>query len=587
MGDAYPIWPSTLDKERDLYKRVCEGIADTATKGRGKVSRADADLFPELVKSTCERLRQALRDLDEVYRRCQPTPPVHRKRSDVQVTPPPQMRAGERNLPVVPNSVEDAEAFAQALGLKVGGAGGWEFAGDYDDKGLYAYNGKRKVFSGHAFFGTGGTEEEMRMPVYSRHRYRPWDSKDPNMPKSVQNKLLQYERWPETEDQQSEPLSSDSVVMAGVLSRDGPPLRPPPPKPLVEKHLERDAMPSARKRPVTPTGSVATAPARCRRRGTVCKGTAEASRSGPRWSLSWVQSPAAPQPPALQIPDWLERKESELYSVQNADYLNLPEAPRMQGIFAKRTIPAGSWLAEYMGERIKGAPGSSYTMSLPGGQKVDASAEELSNWSRYVNAPVHAVPYPFASDTTPGVENCLFIIRKGADGLYRPYICARREIPRGKELLLDYGDKTPIICGWSINGHVPNYISMKKIVRERFTVPAVQRWMDECSHVWTPGMLDDCRQRNGRYRINAEVRAESGELDEKEALARGIWESREEEPANVLRTLQETYWRSLPADLKYTIKRFRKKNIWSLSWVQSPAAPQPPALQLPDWLERK
>jgi cellobiose-specific phosphotransferase system component IIA len=74
---------------------------------------------------------------------------------------------------LVPRGPREAgKALAERLNLTIGGAGK-DFASDfYPDKGLYAYRSGR--FKGHAYFGTGGTFEQMRAPV-SGERYRPWD----------------------------------------------------------------------------------------------------------------------------------------------------------------------------------------------------------------------------------------------------------------------------------------------------------------------------------------------------------------------------------------------------------------------------
>jgi hypothetical protein len=79
----------------------------------------------------------------------------------------------ETSVMLVPRGPREAgKALAERLNLTIGGAGK-DFASDfYPDKGLYAYRSGR--FKGHAYFGTGGTFEQMRAPV-SGERYRPWD----------------------------------------------------------------------------------------------------------------------------------------------------------------------------------------------------------------------------------------------------------------------------------------------------------------------------------------------------------------------------------------------------------------------------
>ena len=52
-----------------------------------------------------------------------------------------------------------------ALGLSLGG-GGLEFASDFTSKGCYSYSSG--PYAGMAFFGTGGSEEEMAASVASQ-----------------------------------------------------------------------------------------------------------------------------------------------------------------------------------------------------------------------------------------------------------------------------------------------------------------------------------------------------------------------------------------------------------------------------------
>ncbi len=73
----------------------------------------------------------------------------------------------DATLPLTESAARD---IVQALGLELGGAG-FEFAGDYKQKGLYAY--KSGKYTGMAYFGTGGTEEEMLAPIVDDNKYRP------------------------------------------------------------------------------------------------------------------------------------------------------------------------------------------------------------------------------------------------------------------------------------------------------------------------------------------------------------------------------------------------------------------------------
>tara|TARA_Y100000813_G_scaffold197709_1_gene183626 strand:- start:1592 stop:3220 length:1629 start_codon:yes stop_codon:yes gene_type:complete len=64
---------------------------------------------------------------------------------------------------------EECKKVAESLGLQIGG-GGSPFAGNWSTKGLYAY--KTGKYAGMAFFGTGGTENQMKAPT-PLPRYRP------------------------------------------------------------------------------------------------------------------------------------------------------------------------------------------------------------------------------------------------------------------------------------------------------------------------------------------------------------------------------------------------------------------------------
>lgn len=65
---------------------------------------------------------------------------------------------------------EECKKVAESLGLKLGGHG-YPFAGNWETKGLYAY--KTGKYAGMAFFGTGGTEEQMKVPPPYPTSYRP------------------------------------------------------------------------------------------------------------------------------------------------------------------------------------------------------------------------------------------------------------------------------------------------------------------------------------------------------------------------------------------------------------------------------
>jgi hypothetical protein len=67
------------------------------------------------------------------------------------------------------NTENDCKKLAESLGLQIGG-GGFSFAGPYETKGLYSYNSGK--YAGMAFFGRGGTEEQMKASVHGQ-KYRP------------------------------------------------------------------------------------------------------------------------------------------------------------------------------------------------------------------------------------------------------------------------------------------------------------------------------------------------------------------------------------------------------------------------------
>ena len=85
--------------------------------------------------------------------------------------------------------VKSAE-IAKALGLVVGGAG-YDFEGSWGTKGLYAYRSGK--YSGHAYFGTGGSDEDRLEPEDDDDKYRPWDSNDPKTPENIRKIWLEIE----------------------------------------------------------------------------------------------------------------------------------------------------------------------------------------------------------------------------------------------------------------------------------------------------------------------------------------------------------------------------------------------------------
>ena len=85
--------------------------------------------------------------------------------------------------------VKSAE-IAKALGLVVGGAG-YDFEGSWGTKGLYAYRSGK--YSGHAYFGTGGSDEDRLEPEDDDDKYRPWDRNDPKTPENIRKIWLEIE----------------------------------------------------------------------------------------------------------------------------------------------------------------------------------------------------------------------------------------------------------------------------------------------------------------------------------------------------------------------------------------------------------
>ena len=61
----------------------------------------------------------------------------------------------------VPYSIQACLDAIYRLGLKKGGAG-YSFEGDYSVKGCYAYVGIHSTYPDMAFYGTGGTEDQMK-----------------------------------------------------------------------------------------------------------------------------------------------------------------------------------------------------------------------------------------------------------------------------------------------------------------------------------------------------------------------------------------------------------------------------------------
>ena len=73
----------------------------------------------------------------------------------------------------VPYSEQACRDVANALGLSLGGVG-YSFASDYSQKGCYAYSSGK--YAGKAYYGTGGTTEEMKKSLNGQaHRLSGYD----------------------------------------------------------------------------------------------------------------------------------------------------------------------------------------------------------------------------------------------------------------------------------------------------------------------------------------------------------------------------------------------------------------------------
>jgi hypothetical protein len=79
---------------------------------------------------------------------------------------------------------------ASELGLEAGGAG-YDFEGNWRTKGLFAYRSGK--YSGHAYFGTGGSDEERLEAEYDDEKYRPWDRNDSKVPENIRKIWLNLE----------------------------------------------------------------------------------------------------------------------------------------------------------------------------------------------------------------------------------------------------------------------------------------------------------------------------------------------------------------------------------------------------------
>jgi len=72
-------------------------------------------------------------------------------------------------VPYSKNACRDA---ATRLGLKLGGSGK-TFEGNYVTKGCYAYTNENKKYKGKVYYGTGGSDTEMKKAATGSGQYRP------------------------------------------------------------------------------------------------------------------------------------------------------------------------------------------------------------------------------------------------------------------------------------------------------------------------------------------------------------------------------------------------------------------------------
>ena len=104
---------------------------------------------------------------------------------------------------------EKAAEFARALGLSVGGAG-HTFVGNWQTKGFYAYRSGK--YSGIAYFGSGGSEDERLASPSESEKYRPWNRHDPKIPEDIRQKLIRLE---DRMNQTSQPSRNPLTAVAG------------------------------------------------------------------------------------------------------------------------------------------------------------------------------------------------------------------------------------------------------------------------------------------------------------------------------------------------------------------------------------
>ena len=71
----------------------------------------------------------------------------------------------------IPDSEKACLDAINSLGLEQGGRG-YAFAGDYGTKGCYAYEAENTKYGNMAFYGTGGSEDEMKT-ILAKPQYRP------------------------------------------------------------------------------------------------------------------------------------------------------------------------------------------------------------------------------------------------------------------------------------------------------------------------------------------------------------------------------------------------------------------------------
>ncbi len=141
-----------------------------------------------------------------------------------------------------------------------------------------------------------------------------------------------------------------------------------------------------------------------------------------------VKRPAKPGTPAKQ------RTPKILAGVIDRDFIRVGRS-RIQGtgVFAKRKIPEGSRIIEYLGKRI---PISKFVVQLSEGKPINMYAFRVSNGTVIDGGQNGNDARFFNHSCEPNCEAYVFDDRA--------YLYAMRDIVRGEELTFDYKLQSPI-----------------------------------------------------------------------------------------------------------------------------------------------